>query len=80
MKHLTQSQPLIKETAVYFRSIEGKKQLIETLEKVSGKIEIPPPITLDKLMSVFGTTALMFPPNVPTDTTLHVGRVSTTNG
>lgn len=76
MKHLTQSKPLIKETASYFRSEEGKRQLIETLEKVSGKIEITPPITLDKLMSVFGTTALMFPPNVPTDTTLKVGRVS----
>lgn len=77
MKHLTQSKPLIKETASYFRSEEGKKQLLETLEKVSGKVEIKPPITLDKLMSVFGTTALMFPPNVPNDQTLKVGRVST---
>lgn len=77
MTNLTQSKPLIKETSSYFRSIEGKKQLLDTLEKVSGKIEITPPITLDKLMSVFGTTALMFPPNVPTDATLKVGRIST---
>ncbi len=77
MKNLTQSKPLIKETANYFRSQEGIKQLLETLEKVSGKVEITPPITLDKLMSVFGTTALMFPPNVPTDTILKVGRIST---
>lgn len=77
MKHLTQSKPLIKESAGYFRSSEGKKQLLDTLEKVSGKVEIKPPITLDKLMSVFGTTALMFPPNVSTDLTLVVGRIST---
>lgn len=77
MKHLTQSKPLIKETANYFHSVDGKKQFLETLEKVSNKIEILPPITLDKLMSVFGTTALMFPPNVPTDATLKVGRIST---
>ncbi|MBX7174722.1 MAG: helix-turn-helix transcriptional regulator [Pyrinomonadaceae bacterium] len=77
MKNLTQIKPLIKDSASFFRSQEGKKQLLETLEKVSGKIEITPPITLDKLMSVFGTTALMFPPNVPTDKTLEVGRIST---
>lgn len=77
MTNLTQSKPLIKETSSYFRSKEGKKQLLETLEKVSGKVEIKPPITLDKLMSVFGTTALMFPPNVPTDKALIVGRIST---
>lgn len=77
MTNLTQSKPLIKETSSYFRSNEGRKQLLDTLEKVSGKIEITPPITLDKLMSVFGTTALMFPPNVPTDSTLKVGRIST---
>lgn len=76
MKNLTQSKPLIKETALFFRSEKGNRQLLETLAKVSGKIEITPPITLDKLMAVFGTTALMFPPNIPTDTTLKVGRIS----
>ena len=63
MQNLVQSQPLIKETARFFRESEGKSQMLKTLEKVSGKMEIKPPITLDKLISVFGTTALMFPLN-----------------
>lgn len=51
--------------------------MLKTLERVSGKMEIKPPITLDKLMSVFGTTALMFPPTGETDKSLEVGRIST---
>lgn len=77
MRNLVQSQPLIKETAKFFSGQTGKTQMLTALEKVSGKAEIQPPITLDKLMSVFGTTALMFPPNISTDKTLEVGRVST---
>ncbi len=77
MRNLVQSQPLIKETAKFFSGQIGKIQMLTALEKVSGKAEIQPPITLDKLMSVFGTTALMFPPNISTDKTLEVGRVST---
>ena len=76
MQNLTQSKPLIKETASYFRTIEGRIQMLDTLEKVSSKINIQPPITLDKLMSVFGTTALMIQPNVPTDKTLELGRIT----
>lgn len=76
MRNLIQNQPLIKETAKFYREPEGKSQMLNALEKVSGKMEIKPPITLDKLMSVFGTTALMFPPNTETEKSLDVGRIS----
>lgn len=77
MKNLAPTKPLVKETAGYFRTAQGKRQFLETLEKVSGKVEITPPITLDKLMSVFGTTALMFPPNFANDKSLEAGRITT---
>lgn len=77
MNNLTQSKPLIKDTANFFRTKEGKKQMFEALERVSATIEIKPPLTLEKLMSVFGTTALMFPPDISSDETLTVGRKTT---
>lgn len=77
MNNLTQSKPLIKDTANFFRTKEGKKQMYEALERVSAKIEIKPPLTLEKLMSVFGTTALMFPPDISSDESLTVGRSTT---
>lgn len=77
MNNLTQSKPLIKDTANFFRTKEGKKQMYEALERVSAKIEIKPPLTLEKLMSVFGTTALMFPPDISSDEPLTVGRSTT---
>lgn len=51
--------------------------MYEALERVSAKIEIKPPLTLEKLMSVFGTTALMFPPDISSDESLTVGRSTT---
>ncbi|HQU85372.1 MAG TPA: hypothetical protein PKY59_19685, partial [Pyrinomonadaceae bacterium] len=48
--------------------------MFDALERVSATIEIKPPLTLEKLMSVFGTTALMFPPDISSDETLTVGR------
>lgn len=77
MNNLTQSKPLIKDTANFFRTSEGKRQMFEALEKVSAKLEIKPPLTLEKLMSVFGTTALMFPPDISTEESLWVGRKTT---
>jgi len=77
MNNLTQSKPLIKDTANFFRTKEGKKQMYEALDRVSAKIEIKPPLTLEKLMSVFGTTALMFPPDISGDESLTVGRSTT---
>ena len=77
MQNLSQNQPLIKETANLIRTSEGKRQFLEALEKVSAKVEIKPPITLDKLMSVFGTTALMIQSSFPIDRVLEVGRITT---
>ena len=77
MQNLSQNQPLIKETANLIRTSEGKRQFLEALEKVSAKVEINPPITLDKLMSVFGTTALMIQSSFPIDRVLEVGRITT---
>lgn len=51
--------------------------MFDALESVSAKIEIKPPLTLEKLMSVFGTTALMFPPDISGEESLTVGRTTT---
>lgn len=50
--------------------------MFDALDRVSAKIEIKPPLTLEKLMSVFGTTALMFPPDISGDESLAVGRTT----
>jgi DNA-binding transcriptional regulator YiaG len=77
MNELTKKKPLIKESAVFYRTKTGREQMAEALESVSGKVEIRPPLTLEKLMSVFGTTVLMFPPDINEDEPLEVGRIST---
>jgi DNA-binding XRE family transcriptional regulator len=77
MNELTQKKPLIKESAAFYRTKEGREQMAEALNKVSGKVEIKPPLTLEKLMSVFGTTVLLFPPDISEEKPLKVGRIST---
>lgn len=77
MKVLAQKEPLVKESAGFYKTSEGRLKMLTALEKVSGKVEIKPPLTLEKLMSVFGTTVLMFPPEIPENQTLEVGRIST---
>lgn len=77
MNELTKKKPLIKESAAFYRTKEGRQQMANALESVSGKVEIRPPLTLEKLMSVFGTTVLMFPPDINENQILEVGRIST---
>ncbi|NJM53169.1 MAG: hypothetical protein HC846_07130, partial [Blastocatellia bacterium] len=77
MPNVPQNQILIKETADFFQTAEGEKKILSLLEKLSARVEIQPPITLDKLMSVFGTTALMIQPTISPDKVLEVGKLST---
>jgi DNA-binding transcriptional regulator YiaG len=78
MQKTTQTSTLIETVAEFLRSETGKTQMRLALEQVSGEVEIQPPLTLEKLMSVFGTTVLLFQPDVTTDSPLRVGRITTT--
>ncbi len=77
MQETPQTSTLIETVAEFLRSQTGKTQMRLALEQVSGEVEIAPPLTLEKLMSVFGTTVLLFPPDISADTPLRVGRITT---
>jgi DNA-binding transcriptional regulator YiaG len=71
------TKAFIKEVAGFIRTNNGKEKLLSALEKVSGEVEVKPPLTLEKLLSVFGATVLLFPPDVERDKPLRVGRTTT---
>ncbi len=77
MKNNNLNRTLVKESAEFFKSLQGREQMRRALEKVSGEVELQPPLTLEKLMSVFGATVLIFPPEVSNDKPLKIGRIST---
>ena len=77
MNKPTQTSTLIETVAEFLRSATGKTAMLAALEQVSGEVEITPPLTLEKLMSVFGTTVLLFPPDISADSPLRVGRITT---
>ena len=79
MKPSVKDRTLVTESAEFFRTVQGREQMLRALEQVSGEIEVQPPLTLEKLMSVFGATILLFPPEVAPEKSLKVGKISSQN-
>ncbi|MBC7797446.1 MAG: hypothetical protein H7Z37_11280, partial [Pyrinomonadaceae bacterium] len=68
---------IVRDVAKQINNGDGQDKFLRALEKVSACVEISPPLTLEKLMQIYGTEVIYYTPEDLAGKVMRVGRITT---